>query len=207
MPLDEVWCEAEVRRNILWPGSRIETVARVPCPSGTLGTGRRRCSGQGWESPLLGECSSNWLLGLVAELPLTPDTSTLTLILHNNIQKLNLYGGDIKVILELVETSLRSWKLHQNIGRTSENSLSQFSQVLSFLLERESLAAWLDLSPTHFEASRTRLLEVLQELCLSLYPEYSNPLHSGLNQNLENFKPGAETLSFILPNFGKFFEI
>ena len=207
VPLSEVWCEPEVRRNILWPGSRIETVARVPCPSGTLGTGRRRCSVQGWEAPLLVECSSNWLLALVSELPFTPDTSSLTLTLHTNIQKLNLYGGDIKVILELMETSLQRWKLKKNmfLGRFRDQSLSQFSQVLSFLLERESLAAWMDLSPTSFEALRTRLLEVLQELCLSLYPENPNLLRSSLHLDPENLKPGAEPYSFIFPNFGKFY--
>ena len=207
VPLSEVWCEPEVRRNILWPGSRIETVARVPCPSGTLGTGRRRCSVQGWEAPLLVECSSNWLLALVSELPFTPDTSSLTLTLHTNIQKLNLYGGDIKVILELMETSLQRRKLKKNmfLGRFRDQSLSQFSQVLSFLLERESLAAWMDLSPTSFEALRTRLLEVLQELCLSLYPENPNLLRSSLRLDPENLKPGAEPYSFIFPNFGKFY--
>ena len=133
----------------------------------------------------MGECVSNWLQGLVQLFRSSQDTDPHAHALTNNIQRLNLYGGDLNVVLDLMETSLRGARYTGDglRGGLTGDTIYQFSQVASFLLEREALPVWRDLSPIQFESFRTRFLEILQELGLRLV---DGP-NTGYNIRTHNF--------------------
>ena len=78
--------------------------------------------------------------------------------LNHNLQRYNIYGGDIPVLLDLVENQLRTAKYHgagqsapsgwtgQGWGGQGGELVPQLGEVLSYLLEADSVGVWRDLS-------------------------------------------------------------
>ena len=162
------YCLQEVSRNVLWRASTPGSVVSASCPQGTLGLAMRECGESGWLRPHLTQCSSTWLEEVTRSYRADASLPHLTSVLSHNIHSNQMYGGDIIGLFDIVENSLRNFQFHTAGERRvlSGDVLRSFFGVLSKLLEKSAVPAWLDLSPMELEFQRTRFIGLLQEVGL-----------------------------------------
>ena len=105
-------CGVEVARSVLWPVSVPGAVLSRPCPTGSVGQATRECLGQGWARPHLGGCRVAWL----ADLSKAPRTEgglgRLATVLRQQLPTSPVYGGDLVIISDLIESVITKVEWH-----------------------------------------------------------------------------------------------
>ena len=163
-------CPDDVARNILWRRTLKGSMISTECPGKSSGIAIRECSDKGWERPQLSECKSNWMSDISVNYKNGVPVQLLSNDLKHKIDNFYLYGGDIIILFDLIESSIKNFQfkssrsLDHSESKKNIQVLEDFSFVLSHLLEQKIMQVWMDLSPIEFEFLRTRYIALLQEV-------------------------------------------
>jgi len=166
-------CPPVTVRNLFWNWTRSGDLAIQPCPGGSSGFAKWRCSTNGgWfsGSPDLSECESSWLTRLTARLREGEDVLDLASELADASSARTMYGGDVSRVAELM--SSLAHRLRQDLfsipsESEKERMTGELDKLLvetgSNLLEDSQSLGWADLDPASRASAGSDLVLALQE--------------------------------------------
>ena len=166
-------CPPVTVRQLFWNWTSAGELAIQPCPSGSTGFAKWRCSADsGWftGSPDLSECESGWLTRLNAQLREGDDVLELADELSQTSKVKTMYGGDVARVSELMQNlahRMRQQLFSISDPEEKERITGLLSQLLlqtgSNLLEDSQMLAWSDLVPSERAKAGSELVLALQE--------------------------------------------
>jgi len=166
-------CPPVTTRNLFWNWTRSGDLAIQPCPGGSSGFAKWRCSSDaGWYtgSPDLSECQSHWLTRLETKLRKGGSVISVSSELSGLTEIKTLYGGDLSMITQLLQSLAH--KARQDLfsianQEEKEMTASQLGEntlkVGSNLLEDNQMLAWSDLEPVERAQVGSNLVLAIQE--------------------------------------------
>ena len=166
-------CPPVTTRNLFWNWTSSGDLAIQPCPGGSSGFAKWRCgSDSAWYlgSPDLSECQSHWLARLEARLRKGEPVVTLANELADLASERTLYGGDLGMITQLLQSlahrarqELFSTPSQEEKERVTGSLAIATLRVGNALLEDQHMAAWADLQPVERAQVGSNLVLALQE--------------------------------------------
>ena len=166
-------CPPVTVRNLFWNWTLAGELAIQPCPGGSSGFAKWRCSSDsGWftGSPDLSDCQSSWLTRLTGRMREGEDVLVLAEELAATSRVKTLYGGDVSRVAELM--SSLAHRTRQQLFAVAEaaekeriaGSLSRsLVETGSNLLEDSQMLGWDDLAPAERAKAGSDLVLALQE--------------------------------------------
>jgi len=166
-------CPPVTTRNLFWNWTSSGDLAIQPCPGGSSGFAKWRCgSDSTWYlgSPDLSECQSHWLARLETRLRKGEPVVTLANELADLTSERTLYGGDLGMITQLLQSlahrarqELFSTPSQEETERVTGSLAIATLSVGNALLEDKHMAAWADLQPVERAQVGSNLVLALQE--------------------------------------------
>ena len=179
-------------RGLMWQETHYSAKPSQQCPNNPSSFAQWRCTeknGKGvWANnwPDLSRCRSKWIEALLKNEDMRliqhgRKIRAMTNIINENLQiePIELYGGDLPLILDVIDSHLKSLKIGiQNQGKQDlsfnkynlqldlNSSINKLSSILSHLIDLRSIAAWKDLvgNKNGHKATVGKFMEVSENL-------------------------------------------
>ncbi|KAK2907939.1 hypothetical protein Q8A73_009012 [Channa argus] len=184
-PLDQRFCEATEKRDIVWPQTQRGMLVERPCPKGTRGTASYLCvlSTGAWhpKGPDLSNCTSHWVNQLAQKIRGNENAANLANELAKHT-KGPIFAGDVSSSVRLMEQLVdildaqlqelrpsekdsagRSFNKLQKRERTCRAYMKAIVDTVDNLLRPEALKSWQDMNSTEQTHAATMLLDTLEE--------------------------------------------
>ncbi|KAF7202394.1 transcript variant X10 [Nothobranchius furzeri] len=184
-PLQERFCKATEKRDIMWPQTQRGMLVERPCPKGTRGTASYLCvlSTGDWhpKGPDLSNCTSHWVNQVAQKILSGENAANLANELAKHT-KGPIFAGDISSTVRLMEQLVdildaqlqelrpsekdsagRSFNKLQKRERTCRAYTKAIVDTVDNLLRPEALKSWQDMNSTEQTHAATMLLDTLEE--------------------------------------------
>nr|XP_015826125.2 adhesion G protein-coupled receptor L2 isoform X11 [Nothobranchius furzeri] len=171
-PLQERFCKATEKRDIMWPQTQRGMLVERPCPKGTRGTASYLCvlSTGDWhpKGPDLSNCTSHWVNQVAQKILSGENAANLANELAKHT-KGPIFAGDISSTVRLMEQLVDILDAQLQELRPSEKDSAGRSfnkaivDTVDNLLRPEALKSWQDMNSTEQTHAATMLLDTLEE--------------------------------------------
>ncbi|KRZ22158.1 Latrophilin-like protein LAT-2 [Trichinella pseudospiralis] len=150
-------------RSIQWPSVHVGKSVKMPCPNGTIGYAIWSCVNINGnirfypENPDLSNCSHPWFSDIDEMIYSKNSIFKVIRMVEKNVELTDqLYGGDLKKIVDLLQTLITIFpkQLNENVATFSNDtfqrgSIKNFSyeiaKLSNFLIDKKILDVWKDL--------------------------------------------------------------
>uniref|UniRef100_A0A1A8CJ25 Adhesion G protein-coupled receptor L3 n=1 Tax=Nothobranchius kadleci TaxID=1051664 RepID=A0A1A8CJ25_NOTKA len=179
------YCNPLVVMDISWPKTKQGTVAKMPCPPGTIGVASYMCLGpEGfWDlmGPDFSNCTSPWV-NIISQKLKAGETAAVIARELAEQTKSNLQAGDItytvKAMIQLVDlldvqlrnltpggkdSAARSLNKLQKRERSCRFYVQAMVETVNNLLQPQAQAAWRELSTGEQLRAATMLLDTVEQ--------------------------------------------
>uniref|UniRef100_A0A3Q2ZW15 Adhesion G protein-coupled receptor L3 n=1 Tax=Kryptolebias marmoratus TaxID=37003 RepID=A0A3Q2ZW15_KRYMA len=179
------YCNPLVMMDISWPKTKQGTVAKMPCPSVTIGVASYMCMGpEGYwdlQGPDFSNCTSPWVSIINQKLKAGETAAVIARELAEQT-KSNLQAGDItytvKAMIQLVDlldvqlrnltpggkdSAARSLNKLQKRERSCRFYVQAMVETVNNLLQPQAQAAWRELSTGEQLRAATMLLDTVEQ--------------------------------------------
>ncbi|XP_061566566.1 adhesion G protein-coupled receptor L3-like isoform X4 [Cololabis saira] len=166
------YCNPLVMMDISWPKTKQGTVAKMPCPPGTIGVAAYICMGPDgyWDpqGPDFSNCSSPWVNTINQKIKAGETAAVIARELSEQT-KMNLQAGDITYtvkamiqLVDLLDVQLRN--LTPGGKDSAARSLNKaMVETVNNLLQPQARAAWRELSTGEQLRAATMLLDTVEQ--------------------------------------------
>ena len=166
-------CHPTHARGLFWNWTSADETAIQPCPLGTQGFARWHCSPDSvwtYESPDLSECQAHLITRMDTRLRNGESVIKVATDLMSVLETRSLYGGDIMVISQLMQTLAH--RLRQDLTEVNDYQqreslvtelMENVQRTASSLLDDYQEEAWNDLRPAERAAAGTALILGIEE--------------------------------------------
>jgi len=166
-------CHPTSVRGLFWNWTRTEEMAIQPCPGGSSGFARWRCtSNAAWnlDSPDLSECQAHWITRLETRLRNGESVIKVSTDLAAVTETRSLYGGDLLITTQLMQSLAH--RLRQDLFSIASQEqketlvtelMQNIQKTASNLLDDIQEAAWNDLRPVERASAGTSLILGIEE--------------------------------------------
>ncbi|XP_026017706.1 adhesion G protein-coupled receptor L3 isoform X1 [Astatotilapia calliptera] len=179
------YCSPLVMMDVSWPRTKQGTLAKMPCPPGSLGVASYMCMGpEGyWDSqgPDFSNCTSPWV-NIISQKIKAGETAAVIARELAEQTKSNLQAGDItytvKAMVQLVDlldvqlrnltpggkdSAARSLNKLQKRERSCRFYVQAMVETVNNLLQPQAQAAWRELSTGEQLRAATMLLDTVEQ--------------------------------------------
>ncbi|XP_063326100.1 adhesion G protein-coupled receptor L3-like isoform X9 [Pelmatolapia mariae] len=179
------YCSSLVMMDVSWPRTKQGTLAKMPCPPGSLGVASYMCMGpEGyWDSqgPDFSNCTSPWV-NIISQKIKAGETAAVIARELAEQTKSNLQAGDItytvKAMVQLVDlldvqlrnltpggkdSAARSLNKLQKRERSCRFYVQAMVETVNNLLQPQAQAAWRELSTGEQLRAATMLLDTVEQ--------------------------------------------
>uniref|UniRef100_A0A3Q0RT90 Adhesion G protein-coupled receptor L3 n=1 Tax=Amphilophus citrinellus TaxID=61819 RepID=A0A3Q0RT90_AMPCI len=179
------YCNPLVMMDVSWPKIKQGTVAKMPCPPGTLGVASYMCMGpEGYwdpQGPDFSNCTSPWV-NIISQKIKAGETAAVIARELAEQTKSNLQAGDItytvKAMVQLVDlldvqlrnltpggkdSAARSLNKLQKRERSCRFYVQAMVETVNNLLQPQAQAAWRELSTGEQLRAATMLLDTVEQ--------------------------------------------
>ncbi|XP_063326097.1 adhesion G protein-coupled receptor L3-like isoform X6 [Pelmatolapia mariae] len=166
------YCSSLVMMDVSWPRTKQGTLAKMPCPPGSLGVASYMCMGpEGyWDSqgPDFSNCTSPWV-NIISQKIKAGETAAVIARELAEQTKSNLQAGDITYtvkamvqLVDLLDVQLRN--LTPGGKDSAARSLNKaMVETVNNLLQPQAQAAWRELSTGEQLRAATMLLDTVEQ--------------------------------------------
>ncbi|XP_039868361.1 adhesion G protein-coupled receptor L3-like isoform X16 [Simochromis diagramma] len=166
------YCSPLVMMDVSWPRTKQGTLAKMPCPPGSLGVASYMCMGpEGyWDSqgPDFSNCTSPWV-NIISQKIKAGETAAVIARELAEQTKSNLQAGDITYtvkamvqLVDLLDVQLRN--LTPGGKDSAARSLNKaMVETVNNLLQPQAQAAWRELSTGEQLRAATMLLDTVEQ--------------------------------------------
>merc|ERR1711892_989519 len=166
-------CHPTNVRGLFWNWTRTDEMAIQPCPGGSSGFARWRCtSNAAWnfDSPDLSECQAHWITRLETRLRNGESVIKVSTDLAAVTETRSLYGGDLLITTQLMQSLAH--RLRQDLFSIASQEqketlvtelMQNIQKTASNLLDDIQEAAWNDLRPVERASAGTSLILGIEE--------------------------------------------
>ena len=161
-------CPPRMSRGLSWDWALAGSQASQSCPRGSQGVAVWRCDpSSAWSGPAadLSHCSSHWARSVLGRVRAGEEVTGLASHLAEYTETKPLYGGDLVIVAEIMQTIALASSQPQEVRRTVVESVQRAASSVLALRREET---WRDLRPPARAAAATSLLLALQENILLL---------------------------------------
>ncbi|KAM9717254.1 adhesion G protein-coupled receptor L3 isoform 11-T12 [Menidia menidia] len=179
------YCSPLMMLDISWPKTKQGLVAKMPCPTGTIGVASFSCMGpEGYwdmQGPDLSNCTSPWI-NIINQKIKAGETAAVIARELAEQTKSNLHAGDItytvKAMVQLVDlldvqlrnltpggkdSAARSLNKLQKRERSCRFYVQAMVETVNNLLQPQARAAWRELSTGEQLRAATMLLDTVEQ--------------------------------------------
>uniref|UniRef100_A0A8C6PZF9 Adhesion G protein-coupled receptor L2 n=1 Tax=Nothobranchius furzeri TaxID=105023 RepID=A0A8C6PZF9_NOTFU len=153
-PLQERFCKATEKRDIMWPQTQRGMLVERPCPKGTRGTASYLCvlSTGDWhpKGPDLSNCTSHWVNQVAQKVCMSSKNKNK--MCGVNSKSAVIFGQAFSVEY-----------FDGNDGNKYRSALKAIVDTVDNLLRPEALKSWQDMNSTEQTHAATMLLDTLEE--------------------------------------------
>ncbi|KAM9717269.1 adhesion G protein-coupled receptor L3 isoform 26-T27 [Menidia menidia] len=166
------YCSPLMMLDISWPKTKQGLVAKMPCPTGTIGVASFSCMGpEGYwdmQGPDLSNCTSPWI-NIINQKIKAGETAAVIARELAEQTKSNLHAGDITYtvkamvqLVDLLDVQLRN--LTPGGKDSAARSLNKaMVETVNNLLQPQARAAWRELSTGEQLRAATMLLDTVEQ--------------------------------------------
>ena len=182
-------CNSRILRTLEWPKAQIGQEIHLPCPLGSQGIAKWKCSPNQpkWETnfPDLSQCQSIWLSKIFEQLRKKVSVVHLAKEMAHYATFNPLYGGDILGLIDAIGAMTEKMKFELPEIPTQQQREAVVTEIVqsvvktcSVMLGEENLSGWFDLSSEKRLRSVSRLTQGIKEAGMLL------PMAVGENQEI-----------------------